>query len=80
MAVDFWLRERRDEEAYPSGRCRTTKEQRNQSQKATAKTRRVEHFAASGGLARSLQTQYGYAPRRLASHHTNCSSAVPSYL
>jgi hypothetical protein len=39
-----------------------------------------EHFAVSGGVARSLQTHAGMRVTRALPATTNCSCAVSSYL
>ncbi len=77
MAVDFWLGEGVDEEAYPQRSA--TEEQRNPRQKATPPAGQ-KHFAASGGVARSLQTHAGMRVTRALPVATNCSCAVSSYL
>jgi len=66
-----WVR--RDEEAYPQRSV--TEEQRHPSQKATPSVGR-EHFAASGRVARSLQTHAGMRVTRALPATTNCSCAA----
>jgi hypothetical protein len=79
VAVDFWLGQGVDEEAYPPRSA--TEEQRNQRQKATPPAG-PEHFAASGGVARSLSghRRTGMRVTRALPATTNCSCAVSSYL
>jgi hypothetical protein len=77
VAVDFWLGGRRDEEAYPQRSA--TEEQRYQRQKA-APSPGPQHFAASGGVTRSLQTHASMRVTRALPATTNCSCAAPSDL
>jgi len=79
VAVDFWLGQGVDEEAYPLRSA--IEEQRNPRQKATPPVGQ-KHLAASGGVARSLSRRGGtdMLVARALPAPTNCFCAVSSHL
>ena len=79
MAGRFLAWARRDEEAYPSGSCRTTEKQRSPSQKA-AYPEGKSTLGTFGGVAHSLQTSVGMRVARALPPVPNCSCAASSYL